>query len=136
MVLQNTASQFGASLGTALAGSILIAALTSSFLTGIAGNPDVPQDVVSQANVELASGIPFISDDDLTSALEGAGATPEVTQAVVEENETARIAGLRSSLALLAILGVVALFFTRRLPHRQPTGTVSEDASFEPSTGS
>ena len=118
--LQNTASQFGASLGTALAGSILIAALTSSFLTGIAGNPDVPQEVVSQANVELASGIPFISDDDLTSAMEEAGATPAVTQAVVEENQAARIAGLRASLALLAILGAIALFFTRRLPDRQP----------------
>ena len=41
--LQNTATQFGASLGTALAGSVLIAALTASFLTGIAENPDVPQ---------------------------------------------------------------------------------------------
>ena len=34
--LQNTASQFGASLGTALAGSVLISALTISFLSGIA----------------------------------------------------------------------------------------------------
>ncbi len=119
--LQNTASQFGASLGTALAGSVLIAALTSSFLTGIAGNPDVPPEVKSEATVELVSGIPFVSNADVESAMEEAGATPAVTHAVVEENEAARIAGLRSSLALLAILGVIALFFTRRLPDRQPT---------------
>ena len=56
--LQNTATQFGASLGTALAGSILIASLTASFLSGIAENPDVPQEVVAQANVQLASGVP------------------------------------------------------------------------------
>ena len=37
--LQNTATQLGASLGTALAGSILIAALTASFLAGIESNP-------------------------------------------------------------------------------------------------
>ncbi len=49
--LQNTATQFGASLGTALAGSVLIASLSASFLTGIAENPDVPQQVVDQANV-------------------------------------------------------------------------------------
>ena len=120
--LQNTATQFGASLGTALAGSILIATLTSAFLTGIAGNPDVPQDVVSQADQELAAGVPFVSNADLESAMTEAGASAEVTQAVVEENAEARIAGLRSALALLAILGVVALFFTRRLPNRQPTG--------------
>ena len=46
--LQNTATQFGASLGTALAGSVLVAALTASFLTGIAQNPDVPKEVTLQ----------------------------------------------------------------------------------------
>jgi MFS family permease len=123
--LQNTATQFGASIGTALAGAILITSLTASFLSGIAQNPDVPPEVTSQANVELASGIPFISDADLEAALEHAGATPEVTQAVVDENEEARLDGLRSALALLALIAVVALFFTRRIPDRQPGAPVA-----------
>jgi EmrB/QacA subfamily drug resistance transporter len=123
--LQNTATQFGASIGTALAGAILITSLTSSFLSGIAQNPDVPQEVTSQANVQLANGIPFISDVDLQSALEEAGATPEVTQAVVDENEQARLDGLRSALALLALIAVVALFFTRRISERQPGAVVA-----------
>jgi Na+/melibiose symporter-like transporter len=119
--LQNTASQFGASLGTALAGSILIAALTASFLTGIADDPDVPDEVVDQANVELASGVPFISNSDLESALEDAGVDATTSAAIVDENAQARVYGLRAALALLAWIGVVALFFTRRLPERQPT---------------
>ncbi len=117
--LQNTATQFGASIGTALAGAILITSLTSSFLSGIAQNPDVPPEVSSQASVELASGIPFISDADLEAALEEAGATPEVTQAVVDENEQARLDGLRAALALLALIAVVALFFTRRISQQR-----------------
>ena len=40
--LQNTVTNLGASIGTALAGSILIAGLTTSFLQGIEDNPDVP----------------------------------------------------------------------------------------------
>ena len=123
--LQNTATQFGASIGTALAGAILITSLTASFLSGIAQNPDVPPEVTSQANVELANGIPFISDADLEAALEEAGASPEVTHAVVDENEEARLDGLRSALALLALIAVVALFFTRRIPDRQPGATVA-----------
>ncbi len=122
--LQNTASQFGASLGTALTGSILIAALTTSFLTGIAENPDVPDEVASQASVELASGVPFISDADLASALEDAGVDATTTAAIVDENEQARVGGLRAALALLALIGMVALFFTRRLPERQPGAPV------------
>ncbi|HEU4527567.1 MAG TPA: MFS transporter [Actinomycetota bacterium] len=118
--LQNTASQFGASLGTALAGSLLIASLTASFLTGIAQNPDVPPEVVSQADMELASGAPFVSNADLESAMEASGADERTTRAVVEENEQARVDGLRAALALLAIVAVTALFFTRRIPARQP----------------
>jgi MFS family permease len=118
--LQNTATQFGASLGTALAGSVLIASLTASFLTGIADNPDVPNEVVSQANVQLTSGAPFISDAALGSALQDAGVDASTTQAVLEENGQARVDGLRSALALLAAIGMIALFFTRRIPTRQP----------------
>jgi MFS family permease len=121
--LQNTATQFGASLGTALAGSILIASLTASFLTGVAENPDVPDEVVAQANVQLTSGGEFISDAQLETAMEEAGASADVTQAVVEENEQARVDGLRSALALLATIGMVGLLFTRRIPTRQPGST-------------
>jgi MFS family permease len=118
--LQNTATQFGASLGTALAGSVLIASLTASFLTGIAENPDVPQEVSSHASVELESGAPFISDADLQSALEEAGVSQQAADAVLDEYGIARVDGLRTALALLALFAVVALFFTRRVPDHQP----------------
>jgi MFS family permease len=118
--LQNTATQFGASLGTALAGSVLIASLTASFLTGVTENPAVPPEVSSQATVELSAGVPFISDADLETALEDAGLDPEATQAIVDTNEQARVDGLRSALALLAIVGLIALFFTKRIPTTQP----------------
>ena len=118
--LQNTATQFGASLGTALAGAILISALTASFLTGVTNNPDVPDSVASQANVELAAGIPFMSDADLQAALDQAGVDEPTAQAALDANEQARLDGLRAALALLALIGVIALFFTKEIPERQP----------------
>jgi hypothetical protein len=60
--LQNTATNLGAAIGVALAGSILIAALTTSFLQSVTENPDIPSSVKEQANVQLAGGIPFMSD--------------------------------------------------------------------------
>jgi hypothetical protein len=120
--LQNTASQFGASLGTALAGSVLIAAVTASFLSGVAGDPDVPPEVADQANVELASGVPFVSDPDLESALQEAGVDEQTTEAVMDDYAQARLDGLRTALALLAIFAVIALFFTRRIPV-EPVGS-------------
>jgi EmrB/QacA subfamily drug resistance transporter len=129
--LQNTASQFGASLGTALAGSILIASLTASFLSGIANNPDVPDQVVEQANVQLSNGGEFMSDAQLEAALQEADVPQEISRAILDTNEQARIDGLRSALALLAIFAVIALFFTRRIPAQQP-GTVAVAAAEGP----
>ncbi len=41
--LQNTGTQLGASIGTALAGAILISALSASFFAGVQNNPAVPE---------------------------------------------------------------------------------------------
>jgi hypothetical protein len=127
--LQNTATQFGASLGTALAGSILIASLTASFVSGIAQNPDVPKEVSSQASVELEAGVPFVSDAQLESALQEAGVPPKTAQAVIDANEQARVDGLRSALALLAIIGAFGLFFTKRIPDRQPGAAAASSSA-------
>jgi predicted MFS family arabinose efflux permease len=118
--LQNTFTNLGASLGTALAGAVLISALTSSFLSGIESNPAIPQNLSSKAQVELAAGVPFIPDDELQSALADAGVSPSTATAVVQENEAARLDGLRSSLAVLAVIALVALYFSSGIPTRQP----------------
>jgi MFS family permease len=123
--VQNTVTNLGASIGTALAGAVLIASLTSSFLTGIEENPAVPDTLSSEAQVQLASGVPFISDADLEQALDESGVPPPAAEAVVDENATARLQGLRSSLAILAAFALVAAFFGRRIPKEQPTAAPS-----------
>ena len=118
--LQNTATNLGAAIGTALAGSLLIAALTAAFLQGVQDNPSIPQQVKSQASVRLAGGVPFLSDADLRAALNEAEAPAEVTQAALEVNEEARVAGLRLALAGLALIALLGLFSARRIPDRPP----------------
>ena len=118
--LQNTGTNLGASIGTALAGSMLIAGLTSSFLTGIQQNPAVPDSVKAQANVELADGVPYTSDADLQVALDQAGVSEETATAILEVNQQARLDGLRAALVVLAVVAVLALFAARRIPTEQP----------------
>ncbi len=118
--LQNTGTNLGASIGTALAGSILIAALTASFLQGIEQNPAVPASVKSQANVKLAGGVPFISDADLQAALDKAGVSEESATAILDVNQQARLDGLRAALVVLAGIALLALFSARRIPTEQP----------------
>jgi MFS family permease len=118
--LQNTVTNLGISIGTALTGAIVIAALSTSFLSGVEQNPAVPAPLKSQASTNLASGIPFLSDAELETALDEARVPPRATDAIVEENEAARLVGLRTALAVLALLALVGLFLTGGIPTRQP----------------
>jgi MFS family permease len=118
--VQNTMTNLGASLGTALAGSILIATLTSAFTTNIQESPAIPSRVKSQAQVELAGGVPFVSDADLEAALDEARVSSRTTDAALDAYRGARIAGLKTSLAILALLAIVALFPASRIPATQP----------------
>jgi Na+/melibiose symporter-like transporter len=118
--IQNTMTNLGASIGTALAGSILIAAVTSSFLTNIEASSAIPSRVKSQANVQLAGGVPFISDADLEKALDEQHVSSRAADDAVSAYQGARISGLRSALAILGVMAILSLFFTRRIPTKQP----------------
>jgi MFS family permease len=118
--VQNTATNLGASLGTAISGSILIAAVTAGFLTNIQENPAIPAAAESQAQVELAGGVAFVSDADLKAALDEANVDPATSEAALDAYADARIVGLRSALAILALLTLLALFIAQRIPKAQP----------------
>jgi len=129
--LQNTLTNLGISVSTALTGAILIAALSSSFLTGVEQNPAVPSEVKSQTTVKLAGGIPFVSDAELEAALKQTDVSPAATEAIVEENEKARLDGLRSAIAVLALFALLAAIYSRRLPDEQPAVTEARKAAEE-----
>jgi Na+/melibiose symporter-like transporter len=118
--LQNTGTQLGASIGTALAGAVLISALTTSFFAIIQDNPDIPAALTSQAQTQLSGGVPFVSEDDLKAALADANVPAETADAVVADYAQSQIDGLRSALSILALLALLALVFTRGIPVIQP----------------
>jgi MFS family permease len=118
--IQNTMTNLGASLGTALAGSLLIATLTSAFLTNVQASQAIPASAKEQAQVELAGGVQFVSDADLEAALDEAGASSPTTDAALDAYADARLDGLRAALAILALLAVIALFLAQTIPTRPP----------------
>jgi MFS family permease len=120
--VQNTMTNLGASLGTAVAGSILFATLTSAFLTNIQNNPAIPASAKSQAQeqVKITGSVPFVSDADLEAALKKQGLDTPTTQAALDEYKDARITGLKAALAILALCALIALFLAQLIPRTQP----------------
>jgi hypothetical protein len=56
---------------------------------------------------------------------------PVVSQAVLDENEQARLDGLRTALAALALIALIGLFFSGRIPKHQP-GSMPRGAEGSP----
>jgi MFS family permease len=126
--LQNTGTQLGASIGTALAGAVLISALSASFFAIIHDNPEIPATLESQAQIQLADGVPFVSDADLRAALTAANVPPATIDAVAEANADSQVQGLRAAISILALITLLALVFTRGIPTIQP-GTQTKQNS-------
>jgi len=125
--VQNTMTNLGASIGTALAGAILISTLTTAFIANIQKSDAIPASVKSQAQVNLAGGVPFISDADLNKALDQANVPPAQSDAALSAYQDARIAGLESALAVLALAAVIALFLAQKIPTVQPGARAPTD---------
>ena len=120
--LQNTATNLGASLGTALIGSVLIATLSTAALTGVSESPKVQDSVKAQVSTEVVGGVPFLSDEQLAVALQDAGVDQADADALIEINAAARLAALQVAFAVAALVAIGALFFTRRIPTVPPGG--------------
>ncbi|SOD73231.1 EmrB/QacA subfamily drug resistance transporter [Jatrophihabitans sp. GAS493] len=133
--LQNTATNLGASLGTALIGSVLLASLSTAVTSEIQSNPSIPSSVKTQASTELVSGVPFISDTQLRSALEKANVPPASIDTIVSINADARLGALQNAFGVTALLAAGALLLTGRIPRRQP-GTEEDEETPEPATTS
>ncbi len=118
--LQNTATNLGASLGTALIGSILLATLAGSATAALQENPDVPPEVLAAAEIQLADDVQFVSQTQLREALERTDLDPASQQAILDANEEARIDALRTAFAAAAVLTIGALFLTGGLPVHAP----------------
>ncbi|MEW1954279.1 MFS transporter [Terrabacter sp. NPDC080008] len=127
--LQNTGTNLGASLGTALVGSVLLGTLTASVIAGIQDNPAVPESVKTRASTQLVSGVPFISDAQLSQALGEAGVTGTTADAIMQVNAQARLDALRNAFAVTALLTAGALFFTGRIPRLAPGSEEDEDGT-------
>jgi MFS family permease len=116
--LQYTAQNLGASLGTALIGAVVIGTLATQLLQGIEDSPAVSDQVEQAASIRLEAGVEFVSNAQLEEALAETPIPPEEQQAIVAANSEARIEALQFGMVAVAVVALLGLFPTRRLPSK------------------
>lgn len=113
--LQGTAQNLGASLGTALIGSILIASLVGNFQTNVLANPalaSVSDEIAAAAEVNAN----FVTTEQVRTSAEQAGLSAEQTDAIVAEYAEAQITALKVAFAAIALFALLAFAYVHRLP--------------------
>jgi EmrB/QacA subfamily drug resistance transporter len=116
--LQGTAQNLGASLGTALIGAVLIAALTNGFVSQVEDNPAITPPIRERVTQIAQKGIPIVPVDDIERAAVDQGVPAGEAKAIADVYGDAQLQGLKRALLAVAIFALLSLWFTRGLPGR------------------
>ena len=118
--LQGTFQNFGASLGTAIIGSVMIASLTTGFMNNINANPNISNAVKAQVQTKAeAAGVPIASVKEVKNYALQSGLSESESQAVSDSYVTSQVKSLKYSMFFLAILALLMLAFSRNIPDKK-----------------
>ena len=129
--LQGTAQNLGSSLGTAIIGAVLLAALATGFNQRIAENPAIPAAERETIAAGTEGGIDIVPVDEAEKAALAGGLSQQQAQALAADYGDAQLEALRLALGAVALAALLSLWATRGLPTQALTQGEGEDAAPE-----
>lgn len=113
--LQGVFQNLGSSLGTALIGSLLIGALSTSFASGVATS-DLPPEVRATVSEATDRGVTVIPASDVAGLAEAAGLTDDESAELTEIYRESQLSSLRVAFVGLIVISLVSILFSRGIP--------------------
>ncbi|MFK3834237.1 MFS transporter [Microbacterium sp. NPDC087868] len=113
--LQGVFQNLGSSLGTALIGSILIGALSTSFASGVAGS-DLPTETKQTVSTSTQNGVKIVPAADVAQIAEDAGLDDAAAEQLAEIYRDSQLSSLRIAFFGLIVISLLSLFFSRGIP--------------------
>jgi hypothetical protein len=99
---------------------VLIAALTTGFISRVEKNPALPQSVRDQATKAAEKGLEVVPVDDVEKAAVKKGVPQNQAKAIADDYGDAELQGLRRAIGAVGVFALLAFWFTRNLPGRGP----------------
>lgn len=116
--LQGTFQNLGSSVGTALVGSLMIASLTSGFVTNVATStlPDSVKDYVQEKSV---AGVSIVPQSSVTAYAEEQGLSTSEAEQISDAYAGAQIRSLEYSMLFVSLLALAALPLAKNIPDKK-----------------
>ncbi|HSX57978.1 MAG TPA: MFS transporter [Candidatus Saccharimonadales bacterium] len=116
--LQGTAQNLGSSLGTALIGSLLIFFLTSSFVTAVNQNPDLPSSVKQAVAQASQKGIEIIPASQVEQIGLDKGLTQDQAEELTQTYTESQVGSLQQAMFFVVIFAVLSFILSRNIPDK------------------
>jgi len=117
--LQGVFQNLGSSLGTALIGSVLIGALTTSFATGIAAS-DLPNDVKATVTEQTQGPLPIVPVATIDKIAADAGLSATDGDTLDRVYTDSQVSSLRTAFFALIVIALASLLLSRGIPNVAP----------------
>jgi len=114
--LQGTFQNLGSSLGTALIGSILVASLTTGFISNISTS-DLPESTKSYVETSVKT-VQIVPASSVEQEAINHGYTAQQAQEISNAYKDAQLSGLKESLFFLVIIAILSIGLSRGIPNK------------------
>lgn len=121
--LSSTFEQLGNSIGVALVGTMMLTTLATSMQQGINSNTVIPEETKPALTAATEEGVQLMSDSQIESGLEAAGADQAVSGELQDIYADSRTEAFKAGIALLIYASLLGLVITLGLPKRKLVAT-------------
>ena len=115
--LDGVAQQLGNSIGVALVGSIMIAALVAGAIPAVQARQDLTDMQKRELTESLENNAQLASDDQVYTQLVEYGLSEKTTSGIIDEYRQVRANAFSVGMSFLGFLGALGLLMTLRMPN-------------------
>jgi len=125
--LRGVVNNVSSALGAAFAGVVAVG-LLSLFIVAAFNQSNLPEALRYEINFDK---IDFVTNDQLKAVLGQTSATPAEVDAAVLINAAARLSALKATFLILAVLSLLSIFPSLRLPGYTPVELSADDLTHD-----
>lgn len=115
--LQGVAQNIGSSFGTALIGSVLVATLTTAFVTNVQAS-SLPSSIKSYVTQNSTAGVQIVTPGQVEEFAVSKNVPENEASQIAETYASSQVDALKQAFTIIAVIATLTLLFSRNIPKK------------------